>query len=136
LSLSGYYKFITLMMIKFLFSFFFLLISFQLAAQSLNFLVKDKSKEPLVGATVQVIRATDSITYNEVTDVNGVAQFPKISIGIYTIYANYIGFKENISNIRVEKNSYNLNIILEESALDLGEVIIIAKRPLITQEDD
>jgi hypothetical protein len=109
---------------------------FQLDAQSLKFVVKDKSKEPLIGATVQVIRASDSLTLNEVTDVNGVAQFPKMSPGIYTIYANYIGFKENISNIRVEKNSYNLDIILEESALDLGEVTIVAKRPLITQEDD
>jgi hypothetical protein len=109
---------------------------FQLDAQSLKFVVKDKSKEPLIGATVQIIRANDSLILNDVTDVNGIAQFSKMSPGIYTIYANYIGFKENISNIRVEKNSNNLDIILEESALDLGEVTIVAKRPLITQEDD
>ena len=86
---------------------------FQLDAQSLKFVVKDKNKEPLIGATVQIIRANDSLTLNDVTDVNGIAQFPKMSTGIYTIYANYIGFKENISNIRVEKNAYNLDIILE-----------------------
>ena len=97
MTLLGYYKFTTLIMIKFLsFSFFAFLMSFQLDAQSLKFVVKDKSKEPLIGATVQVIRASDSLTLNEVTDINGVAQFPKMSPGIYTIYANYIGFKENI----------------------------------------
>jgi hypothetical protein len=81
-------------MVKFLsFSFFVFLMFFQLDAQSLKFVVKDKSKEPLIGATVQIIRANDSLTLNDVTDVNGIAQFSKMSPGIYTIYANYIGFK-------------------------------------------
>ncbi|MBU6219289.1 MAG: TonB-dependent receptor [Bacteroidetes bacterium] len=98
--------------------------------------IKDKNKDPLTGATVQVIRVSDSLTFNEVSDVNGQAQFLKLETGIYTIYTNYIGFKENVSNLRVEKKAYQLDIILEESALDLGEVTIVAKRPLISQEDD
>ena len=124
------------MMLKFLpllFSFFLLE---QVNAQSLKISVKDKNKEPLMGATVQLIRAGDSLTLNEVTDLGGLAQFLKIASGIYTIYANYIGFKENVSTIRIEKKSYSIDILLEESALDLGEVTIVAKRPLISQEDD
>jgi len=108
----------------------------EMNAQSLKIFVKDKSKEPLIGATVQVIRAGDSLTLNEVSDLDGLTPFLKMEPGIYTIYANYIGFKENISTIRIEKKAYQQDIILEESALDLGEVTIVAKRPLITQEDD
>lgn len=74
-------------------------------AQSLKIFVKDKSKEPLIGATVQVIRAGDSLTLNEVSDLDGLTSFLKMEPGIYTIYANYIGFKENISTIRIEKKS-------------------------------
>ena len=108
----------------------------ELDAQTLKITIKDKNKDPLTGATVQVIRVSDSLTFNEVSDVNGQAQFLKLETGIYTIYTNYIGFKENVSNLRVEKKAYQLDIILEESALDLGEVTIVAKRPLISQEDD
>jgi len=123
-------------MFKFLSVFCCFCLYLELDAQTLKITIKDKNKDPLTGATVQVIRVSDSLTFNEVSDVNGQAQFLKLETGIYTIYTNYIGFKENVSNLRVEKKAYQLDIILEESALDLGEVTIVAKRPLISQEDD
>lgn len=123
-------------MFKFLSVFCCFCLFLELDAQTLKITIKDKNKDPLTGATVQVIRVSDSLTFNEVSDVNGQAQFLKLETGIYTIYTNYIGFKENVSNLRVEKKAYQLDIILEESALDLGEVTIVAKRPLISQEDD
>lgn len=123
-------------MVKFLLVFSCFCLFLELDAQTLKIIIKDKNKDPLTGATVQVIRASDSLTFNEVSDVNGLAQFLKLETGIYTIYTNYIGFKENVSNIKVEKKAYQLDIRLEETALDLGEVTIVAKRPLISQEDD
>jgi len=123
-------------MFKFLSVFCCFCLFLELDAQTLKITIKDKNKDPLTGATVQVIRVSDSLTFNEVSDVNGLAQFLKLETGIYSIYTNYIGFKENVSNLSVEKKAYQLDIMLEESALDLGEVTIVAKRPLISQEDD
>jgi hypothetical protein len=123
-------------MTRFLFLIPALFIYTGLSAQSLKISVKDKNKEPLMGATVQLIRAGDSLTLNEVTDIEGAASFKNIEPAIYTIYTNYIGFKENVSTIRMEKRAYQRDILMEESALDLGEVTIVAKRPLIRQEDD
>jgi hypothetical protein len=109
---------------------------YEIEAQSLKITLKDKNKEPLLGATVQAIRVSDSFSLNAVSDKDGLVQFLTLGTGIYTIYSNYIGFKEDITNISIEKKAYQLTIILEESALDLGEVTIVAKRPLISQEDD
>lgn len=85
------------------------------AQNIINGQVKDINGEPLVGVTI-----VEEGTHNGVTtDVNG-----KFAINVKSgkkLHASYIGFKEKV----ISANSNNLNIILQEDAKNLDEVVVV-----------
>lgn len=105
-------------------------------AQAFNILVKDSKKEPLTGATVQLMRVADSTSFYEVTGPAGKAAFQRLSPELYLAKISYLGYAPLEKTIRIKAGDTQFEFILEEASLDLDEVTVRARRPLIRQEDD
>lgn len=118
-----------------LFGVFFALIESSLG-QSLTVLVKDQDKKPLIGATLQLLRNVDSLAFYAVTDPDGKASFQKLAPGGYTMLVSYIGYRTAERPLQVGSGSNRQEIVLEEETVALEEVTVVAKRPLVRQEDD
>ncbi len=107
------------------------------AAQPLHITVKDNKKVPLTGATVQLTQMPDSTNQFSVTDQAGLAMFERATAGLYWVSISYIGYQPLEKAITVKAGGNNrLEFTLQEEALNLGEVTVTARRPLISQEDD
>lgn len=115
----------------------FMLAGFTAQTQtSLQIIVKDNEKTPLIGATVQLTRLADSVVVSEVTDSDGIAKFDRLSQGLFSVVIRYIGFQNLEKSISIKSGQNRLEYFLQPEVLALGEVTVTAKRPLITQEED
>jgi len=97
--------------------------------------VKDREKLPLIGATVQLLNAQDSALVNSITNQNGISVFEGVVNGIYTITIRYVGFETIEETIRVTTQR-QFEFVMNDDAIALGEVTIVARRPHIRQEGD
>ena len=105
-------------------------------AQAVNILVKDSKKEPLTGATVELMRVADSISFYEVTGPAGMAAFQRLSPEPYLAKVSFLGYVPLEQTIRIKAGDNRFEFTLEEGTLELGEVTVRARRPLIRQEED
>jgi len=112
----------------------FLFSALHLEGQTLKLAVR--GKESLVGATAQLVRLPDSLLFQGVSDEKGEIGFSAIPAGMYELRVQYIGHKEHYSTFRLDRNTSRKEVVLEEIALDLAEVTVVGKKPLIRQEDD
>ena len=88
--------------------------------------IKDqKSKEPLIGATVHVI-GSDIAT---VSDVDGNFQLSGLRDGIYDIEIKYVGYKTAVKRqVKIEDNKVTtLDFELETDNRQLADVEVVAK---------
>ena len=68
-------------------------------AQQISGLAKDETAAPLSGATVSLVKATDSsIIKLAVTKVNGSYSFSGIKEGNYKVLASFVGYKPAFSS--------------------------------------
>lgn len=107
-----------------------------LFGQELKIMVKDNDRQPLIGATIQIINISDSTSIARVTGQNGIAVFDAVKNGLYEVKISYVGFQaiEKIITLKTQRNT--LDFQLKEKEISLKEVSITARKPLITQEDD
>ena len=106
-------------------------------SQDVSFQIRNKSKEPLIGATVKLSAEKDSSkTFLAAADVNGVAVLKNIPDGMYNVVVTYIGYTPFRKTIAVNPQHRSFSFTLEENLLSLNEVTISADRPFIRQEDD
>lgn len=106
-------------------------------AQPLQITVKDTKKAPLIGATIQLTQLPDSTRLFSVTNEAGVALFEQAPAGLYGVSISYVGYQPLEKALTVKAGTNNrFEFVLREDALNLGEVTVTARRPLITQEDD
>lgn len=105
-------------------------------AQSVFITVKDMHKSPLTGATVELMRISDTTSVFTITDLKGVAEFKGIFNGVYVVRISFIGFSSLEKTISVKADSRSFEYRLDENSITLEEVTIAARKPLITQEDD
>lgn len=93
--------------------------------------VTDKSTgEPLPGVNV-ILEGT---TMGSSTDIDGYFVILNVPVSVYSIRANYIGYKDVVvSNLRVSAGiTTEINFQLEPTTLELEEAIVItAERPLV-----
>lgn len=95
--------------------------------------IKDASSgEPLVGATVQI----EGTTLGAASDIDGSYFIINVPPGAYTVRAYAIGHTPVIvSNVQVNTDlTTELNFSLEEKAVGLPEVRIIAQRPMVQKD--
>ncbi len=108
-------------------------------AQQINGLAKDESEAPLNGATVSLIKATDSSTIKlAVTKANGSYSFSGIKEGNYKVLVTYVGYKPAFSPRFSFSSS---DVIVPEVKLskipgNLSNVNAAAKKPMVEVKAD
>jgi len=120
------------------------LLSFPIFAQTtpktISGTVKDIQNETLPGATVKLLKASDSTMVTaEITNANGKFQFNDLQNGTYLLAITAISQKPYRSvalTIDDTRNSIVLPVIvlLPAKNIELKEVVVKAKRPLIEQD--
>lgn len=121
------------------------LISFNAFAQTGNTIsgtVKDAGNESLPGASVRLLKAADStLVTGEVTDMNGNFRFIDLESNTYLLAISALGRKDFKSTpLTVDAGHSNIAlpaiILLSAKSIELSEVVVKAKKPLIEQEMD
>ncbi len=87
--------------------------------------------EPLIGANVLVVGSTQGAA----TDVNGEYIILNLIADTYEIRSTYIGYQaKTISNVRVVSGlTLEVNFQLAAEGIQVGEVEVIAQRPLVNK---
>ncbi|MFM8742655.1 MAG: carboxypeptidase regulatory-like domain-containing protein, partial [Cytophagales bacterium] len=93
------------------------------AQQVLRGSVKDAKNEPLIGATVTLVKA-GTVT---VTDANGNFNFPFASEGNYEVEVRFVGFQTKRA---VLLNGGENTVSLEEAVIVTDEILVTATRAL------
>lgn len=118
-----------------LFSFILISVSFAQNVGSISGKITDaKTGESLIGVNI-ILKGT---YYGAATDINGNFRINNIQAGTYTIEVSYIGYKTvQFTGYKIETGvNKTLNIKLEETALTLGqEVVVIGDKPLVDVEE-
>ncbi len=108
-----------------------------LVAQVLEVEVRNKGKETLPGATVQLRHYPDTNRQIAgVCDIDGLAQLSGVEPGNWLLRISYVGYQTRNEQIALKAGTKRLSFVLEEESLDLEEVTVTASRPLVRQEDD
>ncbi|MDD2346395.1 MAG: carboxypeptidase-like regulatory domain-containing protein, partial [Bacteroidales bacterium] len=105
-------------------------------AQSQRFLVKDHENLPMIGATIKLIALPDSTIKHSTTNNAGIAIFESVKNGLYEIQITYVGFETITKKISIKPERKTIDFKMSQQSVFLGEVAIVARRPLIRQEDD
>ncbi|GGM82848.1 hypothetical protein GCM10010967_13230 [Dyadobacter beijingensis] len=112
------------------------------SAHSISGTVKDSGNETLPGATVKLLKVADStLVAGVVTDINGYFAFANLENNIYLVAITALAQKEFVSSpleINEEHPAVALPVIilLPAKSIELNEVTIRSRRPLIEQEMD
>ncbi len=122
------------------FAFFILIISllsaFDAYSQELRISLRDDSRNPLPGATLQLTNLSDSTFLHTVSDLSGKASFKGLRYGLYSLQISYVGFETIQRSISVNRPLHELSYQMRESSVSLEAVTVTATRPLIRQEGD
>lgn len=98
--------------------------------------ILEPNQKPAFGATVRLINRIDSTKiYNAITDTTGMVQY-SLKPGQYILNISSVGFKTIIKGINVNSGERQFKFVLEVNSKDLQGVTIVAKKPLLRQEDD
>ena len=89
--------------------------------------------EPLIGANVIVVGSS----FGAATDLKGEYVISNLDAGVYQLKASYLGYKTvTITNVRVNADlTSEINFQLPATGVSVGEVEIVAKRPLINKSN-
>lgn len=104
--------------------------------------VKDTQNEPLPGATVRLLKAPDStMVVGEITNASGKFQFSDLQNGTYLLGITALGQKPFTSVALTIDDTHSsivlpVIILLPAKNIELKEVVVKAKRPLIEQDMD
>lgn len=95
-------------------------------------IVDKATRQPLPGANV-VLEGT---ALGAATDRNGMFIILNIPPGTYTVKASFLGYASVVvENLKVFiDQTTSVNLELAESAVDLGEVVVLAQRPLVRKD--
>ncbi len=106
-------------------------VAFAQSGQLRGTLTDQEHGEPLIGANIIVVGTSQGAA----TDFNGEYIILNLIAGVYEIRASYIGFQsKTIQNIRVVAGlTVEVNFQLAAEGIEVGEVEIIAQRPLINK---
>lgn len=87
--------------------------------------------DPLPGANVVV----EGTTLGAATDINGNYVILNVPVGTYAVRASFIGYETvTVRNIRVSIGlTTELNFELPSEALEVGEIEVVAERPLVNK---
>lgn len=126
-------------------SFFWLLLLSSMTTfaqdKSIRGQVRDAQNEPVIGATVKLLALPDSsLVKGEAADVLGNFELKNLKTGQYFLTISAVSFQTYrstpIAFAEGEKEKVLPLIVLQSSKIDLKEVVVVAKKPLIEQDID
>ncbi|MBN2662449.1 MAG: TonB-dependent receptor [Bacteroidales bacterium] len=120
-----------------LLSFSFLYVNSQVSTSTIRGTVFDvQSKQSLVGATVVILDANPQMVTT--TDAKGEFKFENAPIGRQTIIVEFMGYMPvQLTNLMVVKGKETvLEIEMQESAIDIGNVVISTQVNKATTQND
>ncbi|MEO6687265.1 MAG: outer membrane beta-barrel protein [Dyadobacter sp.] len=126
----------------FLLLFFANLVQAQTAERTISGTIKDTKNEVLPGTTVRLLKAADSsLVKGEITDGNGKFQFVNLEYNSYLLSITAIGQKP-FTSVALTIDSIHpmislpVIIMLPAKSVELNEVTVKARKPLMVQEID
>lgn len=100
-------------------------------------IVLDKQGAPLTYVSVALQKADGKIFAATVTGQDGVFSFSKVPVADYMLEISCLGYKPVSAKISVESGKYDLGMFrLEDEIAVIDEVVVSARRSLITNEVD
>lgn len=115
---------------------FTLLLSLYGYNQNVSITVLDAKKQPLPGATVQCIKVKDSSQVYAITDGKGMAEFKSMENTLFNIRISFVGFETLNKSVMIKPTERNFTFRMQEAAIELDEVTVVAPKPMIRQEED
>lgn len=98
--------------------------------------VLDNAKQPVAFADVLLLTAQDSVAKKTYTDEQGNFEIKEIASGNYKIKISTIGFAEYTAAVTINGITVMPDIILNEAAKQLNDVVINSKRPIVKRKVD
>ncbi len=120
----------------FLASLLLMLSLYGLQAQTVTVTVMDSEKQTLPGASVQLIRLDDSLTRSGITNIHGQLRFEAARDGRYQLLIRFMGYQPLDKTLHVHEGQRAFTFRMSKDVITLGEVAVVARKPLIRQEDD
>ncbi len=115
----------------------FLLFSTIFFGQKIQGAVQDSlNKKPLQGAEVLLIHLPDSTQQGMFSDENGQFLFAAVKKGKYVLQVQFIGYSPNIQALSIEKEVYELTILMKEKTLQGDSVLITTTALEVMQKGD
>lgn len=110
-------------------------------ASSIYGVVKDSMQQAVEVATISLFRSADSVFVKaELSDAGGKFEFAEIPAGTYYLIVSLLGYQDYHSGnfyYPGGTNAFNLgDIVLRDSGLQLDEVSVIAKKPMVERRSD
>ena len=107
-------------------------------AYSISGTVADQNGEPLIDATVRLLKARDSVfVKGAIADINGNFRIADVNKGKYILEANYIGYQKSYIPVSVtDKNVKMDTVTVMESSYLLQEATVVGvKTPIKVMQD-
>src|ERR1035437_2994425 len=99
-----------------------------LNGQSIKGFVHDEHNQPISYAYI-ILQKDGTFKGGTLTN-NGNFELEKIDTGNYLLCVRCLGYRDICTNIKVETDERNLNIILRENTVQLNEVTEKAEKPM------
>jgi hypothetical protein len=110
----------------------------QVTTSGMNGRVLDTNNDPLPGATVVAIHTPSGTRYGTITNLEGRFNLQGMRTGgPYLVEVSYLGYStESYSDINLLLGeTFTLNAVLTDGAVELGEVIVVGMRASAFQTD-
>ena len=117
-------------------TFLFIVFSENGFSQKLSINLKDDNNQPLMGATLKLTKHKDKTEIYTTSNINGNAEFKDLEKTLYQLEISFIGYKTLEKTLNIKQDFQKFDFKLKEEALELDEVTVAARSPLIRQEDD
>jgi hypothetical protein len=99
--------------------------------------IESGSDQSIPNATVLLLTITDSTQVDGmISDLDGNFELHEIREGEFILKVQYLGYKDLFKNIQVSKDLELGNLVLQETATELNEVTISARRSTGIQKSD
>lgn len=101
--------------------------------------VTDSQNEPVINATLRLLRPDSTFIRGKVTDFDGNFSFADVQPGKYIIQTDYTGFAPSDTDVTIDSVSQHVNlgtITLNEKSLMLGQVEVVAVKTQVKVKGD
>lgn len=116
-----------------------MLFSFMVNAQSdLKGKIESQDREPVAFANVILLNAEDSTSVYKgtISEEDGSFTIENIEDSAYLLKVSFLGYADNLQQIRVKGDTRLKTITLDESSDALDEVVVNARKPKISRQVD